>query len=49
VSIDRLTGTLNGASPDELAFVNFARQFSVEFKGRDGDDNILIEDEGTPY
>ena len=47
VNLDRLSGTYNAASPDELAFVNFAKQFGMEFKGRDGDDNIIIVDDGV--
>lgn len=33
----------NASSPDELALVNGAKYLGYEFKGRDDDDNILIE------
>mmetsp|Transcript_1437 Transcript_1437/g.935 ORF Transcript_1437/g.935 Transcript_1437/m.935 type:complete len:353 (-) Transcript_1437:826-1884(-) len=37
----------NASSPDELALVNAARYFGYEFRGRDVDNNILVNDRGT--
>ena len=42
IVIDQRKGTYNAASPDELALVNFAKQYGFEFKGRDKDDNLLV-------
>ena len=36
-------GDLNAASPDELAFVYFAKLVGCEFKGRDEDNNLLMQ------
>jgi phospholipid-transporting ATPase len=35
IIIDGKKGTYNAASPDELALVNFAKQYGFEFKGYD--------------
>ena len=35
IIIDDRKGTYNASSPDELALVNFAKQFGFEFKGKD--------------
>lgn len=35
--------TYNASSPDELALVNGAKYLGYSFKGRDDDDNIMIE------
>jgi len=37
----------NASSPDELALVNASRYFGFEFRGRDIDNNILINDRGV--
>jgi magnesium-transporting ATPase (P-type) len=39
------TGSLvyNASSPDELALVNAAKFFGYNFKGRDEDNNMLVE------
>jgi len=42
IIIDGKKGTYNAASPDELALVNFAKQFGFEFKGFDKQDKITI-------
>jgi magnesium-transporting ATPase (P-type) len=36
--------TYNSSSPDELALVNFAKQFGFEFSARDADDNLTISE-----
>jgi phospholipid-transporting ATPase len=36
-------GDLNASSPDELAFVYFAKLVGNEFKGRDDDNNVLMD------
>lgn len=36
-------GDFNASSPDELAFVYFAKLVQCEFKGRDEDNNIVME------
>lgn len=33
----------NASSPDELALVNAAKFFGYSFKGRDEDNNVMIE------
>jgi magnesium-transporting ATPase (P-type) len=33
----------NASSPDELALVNAAKYFGYNFKGRDEDNNMLVE------
>ena len=38
--------TYNASSPDELALVNAAKYFGYEFKGRDEDNNVIINLEG---
>ena len=35
--------TYNASSPDELALVNAAKFFGYTFKGRDDDNNIIVE------
>jgi magnesium-transporting ATPase (P-type) len=42
IIIDAKTGKYNAASPDELALVNFAKQYNYEFIGRDGDDVCTV-------
>lgn len=44
IIIDEKKGTFNSASPDELALVNFAKQFGFAFKGKDSDDKIVVEE-----
>lgn len=39
----------NASSPDELALVNGARHLGVFFKGRDDDNNIIIEKDNQEY
>jgi hypothetical protein len=34
--------TYNASSPDELALVNGAKYLGLDFKGRDEDDNVII-------
>ena len=38
--IDEKTGTFNAASPDDLALVNFAKQYGYEFMGKDERDKL---------
>ena len=47
IIIDEKKGTYTSSSPDELALVNAARQFGYEFKGRDGDDALVIRNNHT--
>jgi len=42
IIIDGKTGKFNASSPDELALVNFAKQYKYEFVVRDGDDICTI-------
>ena len=44
IIIDEKKGTYNAASPDDLALVNFAKQFGFEFMGKDINDNVLINE-----
>lgn len=44
IIIDHKKGRYNSSSPDELALVNAAKQFGYEFKDRDDQDNIVIQD-----
>lgn len=37
------SGDYNASSPDELAFVYFAKLVGCEFKGKDEDNNIVME------
>jgi phospholipid-transporting ATPase len=37
----------NASSPDELALVNAAKFFGYDFKGRDDDNNIIVEVKNT--
>lgn len=39
-------GTYNASSPDELAFVNFAKLVGSEFQGMDDDNNMIIDEYG---
>jgi phospholipid-transporting ATPase len=39
--------TYNASSPDELALVSAARFFGYMFKGRDEDNNVMIDIDGT--
>lgn len=41
-------GDFNASSPDELAFVNFAKLVGCEFKGMDEDNNIVVNEFGVP-
>ena len=43
IIIDAKTGKFNASSPDELALVNFAKQYKYEFVGRDGDDICTVK------
>lgn len=38
--------TYNSTSPDELALVNAAKFFGINFRGRDENSHILLESEG---
>lgn len=38
----------NASSPDELALVNAAKYFGYSFKGRDEENNVLVELKGSP-
>ena len=40
-------GDYNASSPDELAFVNFAKLVGCEFQGIDDDNNMLVNEFGT--
>lgn len=40
-------GDYNASSPDELAFVSFAKLVGCEFKGMDDDNNIILNQFGT--
>ena len=42
IIIDGKKGTYNAASPDELALVNFAKQYGFEFKGYDQQDRMTV-------
>lgn len=42
IIIDARTGKYNAASPDELALVNFAKQYNYTFEDRDGDDVCTV-------
>lgn len=39
-------GDFNASSPDELAFVNFAKLVGCDFKGMDDDNNIVVSEFG---
>ena len=43
IIMDDRTGKYNASSPDELALVNAAKSFGVEFKKRDEDNNLIID------
>jgi len=43
IIVDEKKKTYNAASPDELALVNAAKQFGMEFKGIDKDDNMTVD------
>ncbi len=42
IILDERSGKYNASSPDELALVNAAKFFGVEFKKRDEDNNMVI-------
>jgi len=44
IVIDSKKNSYNSSSPDELALVNFAKQFGFEFSARDADDNLTISE-----
>jgi len=44
IVIDSRKGTYSAASPDELALVNAAKQFGMEFSSIDAEDNLVLED-----
>ena len=46
IVIDTRKKEYSAASPDELALVNAAKQFGVEFKDIDADDNFIISIKG---
>lgn len=46
IIIDAKTGKFNASSPDELALVNFAKQYKYEFLGRDGEDVCIVNQNG---
>lgn len=46
IILDERTGKYNASSPDELALVNAAKFFGVEFKKRDEDNNLIVEYRG---
>jgi len=46
IIIDAKTGKFNASSPDELALVNFAKQYKYEFLGRDGEDVCTVNQNG---
>jgi magnesium-transporting ATPase (P-type) len=47
IVIDSKKNSYNSSSPDELALVNFAKQFGFEFSARDADDNLTISEFNT--
>jgi len=46
IILDERTGKYNASSPDELALVNAAKFFGVEFKKRDEDNNMVVDFKG---
>jgi phospholipid-transporting ATPase len=38
--------SFNASSPDELALVNGAKYLGYKFKGRDEEDNVIVEYNG---
>ena len=46
IVIDARKNSYSASSPDELALVNAAKEFGVEFKNIDSDDNYIIEVDG---
>lgn len=46
IIMDERTGKYNASSPDELALVNAAKSFGVEFKKRDEDNNLVVHFKG---
>lgn len=43
IVIDARKGAYSASSPDELALVNFAKEYGYKFIERDADDNLIIE------
>lgn len=46
IILDERTGKYNASSPDELALVNAAKYFGVEFRKRDEDNNMIVNFKG---
>ena len=46
ILVDEKTGKYNASSPDELALVNAAKFFGVEFKKLDEENNMIINFKG---
>ena len=47
VILDTKKGCFTSSSPDELALVNAAKQFGIEFKGTDSEDNMELYNKMT--
>ena len=47
IVIDTRKGAYSAASPDELALVNAAKQFGIEFKEIDAENNLILHDSHT--
>ena len=47
ILVDEKTGKYNASSPDELALVNAAKFFGVEFKKLDEENNMIVNFRGT--
>ena len=47
ILVDEKTGKYNASSPDELALVNAAKFFKVEFKRLNEENNMIIDFRGT--
>lgn len=47
IILDERTGKYNASSPDELALVNAAKFFGMEFRKRDEDNNLIINYRGV--
>ena len=43
IVIDARKGAYSASSPDELALVNFAKEYGYNFLERDADDNLIVE------
>jgi magnesium-transporting ATPase (P-type) len=46
ILVDEKTGKYNASSPDELALVNAAKFFGVEFKKLDEENNMIVDFKG---